>query len=66
MRKISGEIKRISSLDDSELATAAKELQAPLDLVRSVAKASEGLGEAMTSLETRKLEESQLLAGRGW
>ncbi len=39
MRKISGEIKRISSLDDSELATAAKELQAPLDLVRSVAKA---------------------------
>jgi pyridoxal 5'-phosphate synthase pdxS subunit len=39
MRKISGEIKRIASLDDSELATAAKELQAPLDLVRSVAKA---------------------------
>ena len=131
MRKISGEIKRISSLDDSELATAAKELQAPLDLVRSVAKAgklpvvlfcaggiatpadaalmmqlgaegvfvgsgifksedpatraqaiveatthfqdpdrvaraSEGLGTAMTSLETRKLEEQQLLANRGW
>ena len=39
MRKISGEFKRISSRDDSELATAAKELQAPLDLVRSVAKA---------------------------
>src|ERR1700712_4581173 len=131
MRKISGEIKRISSLDDAELATAAKELQAPLDLVRSVAKAgklpvvlfcaggiatpadaalmmqlgaegnfvgsgifksedpatraaaiveaathfqdpirvaraSEGLGMAMTSLETRKLEEQQLLANRGW
>ena len=131
MRKISGEIKRISSLDDSELATAAKELQAPLDLVRSVAKAgklpvvlfcaggiatpadaalmmqlgaegnfvgsgifksedpatraqaiveatthfqdpervaraSEGLGTAMLSLETRKLEEQQLLANRGW
>jgi pyridoxal 5'-phosphate synthase pdxS subunit len=131
MRKISGEIKRIASLDDSELATAAKELQAPLDLVRSVAKAgklpvvlfcaggiatpadaalmmqlgaegnfvgsgifksedpatraqaiveatthfqdpdrvaraSEGLGTAMTSLETRKLEEQQLLANRGW
>jgi pyridoxal 5'-phosphate synthase pdxS subunit len=31
-----------------------------------VARASEGLGTAMTSLETRKLEESQLLANRGW
>jgi len=31
-----------------------------------VARASEGLGTAMTSLETRKLDESQLLAGRGW
>jgi pyridoxal 5'-phosphate synthase pdxS subunit len=31
-----------------------------------VAKASEGLGTPMQSLETRKLEESQLLAGRGW
>jgi pyridoxal 5'-phosphate synthase pdxS subunit len=31
-----------------------------------VAKASEGLGAAMTSLETRKLDESQLLASRGW
>jgi len=31
-----------------------------------VAKASEGLGEAMTSLETRKLDEGQLLASRGW
>jgi pyridoxal 5'-phosphate synthase pdxS subunit len=39
MRLITGEIKRIASLDDAELATAAKELQAPLDLVRSVAKA---------------------------
>jgi pyridoxal 5'-phosphate synthase pdxS subunit len=127
MRKINGELKRIAGLDDSELATAAKELQAPLDLVRSVAKAgklpvvlfcaggiatpadaalmmqlgaegsgifkssdpatraqaiveatthfqdpervaraSEGLGTAMTSLETRKLEEQQLLANRGW
>jgi pyridoxal 5'-phosphate synthase pdxS subunit len=131
MRKINGEIKRIASLDDAELATAAKELQAPLDLVRSVAKAgklpvvlfcaggiatpadaalmmqlgaegvfvgsgifksddpapraaaiveatthfqdparvaaaSEGLGTAMVSLETRKLEEQQLLANRGW
>jgi pyridoxal 5'-phosphate synthase pdxS subunit len=31
-----------------------------------VARASEGLGMAMTSLETRKLEEGQLLANRGW
>ena len=31
-----------------------------------VARASEGLGTAMTSLETRKLEERQLLANRGW
>ena len=28
--------------------------------------ASEGLGTAMRSLETRKLDEDQLLAGRGW
>src|SRR3954466_2358824 len=38
MRKISGEIKRLTVLDDSELATAAKELQAPLDLVRQIAR----------------------------
>ena len=31
-----------------------------------VLAASEGLGAAMDSLESRKLEESQLLAGRGW
>jgi pyridoxal 5'-phosphate synthase pdxS subunit len=31
-----------------------------------VARASEGLGEAMFSLESRKLDEEQLLAGRGW
>src|SRR5438309_8905219 len=31
-----------------------------------VAKASEGLGGAMTSLEARKLADEQLLAGRGW
>src|ERR671919_554714 len=131
MRRITGEIKRLSVMDDAELATAAKEHQAPLDLLRSVARdgrlpvvlfcaggiatpadaalmmqlgaegnfvgsgifkssdpecraraiveatthfadparvarASEGLGGAMTSLETRKLEEGQLLANRGW
>ena len=31
-----------------------------------VAKASEGLGTPMQSLEARKLEEAQLLAPRGW
>ena len=131
MRKITNEIKRLTVLDDAELATAAKELQSPLDLVRQVARdgklpvvlfcaggiatpadaalmmqlgaegvfvgsgifkssdpatraaaiveatthyadpvrvarASEGLGTAMTSLETRKLDEAQLLANRGW
>ena len=29
-------------------------------------RASEGLGTAMESLETRKLEDRQLLANRGW
>jgi pyridoxal 5'-phosphate synthase pdxS subunit len=131
MRRITNEIKRLGVLDDAELATAAKEHQAPLDLVRQVARdgklpvvlfcaggiatpadaalmmqlgaegnfvgsgifksedpatraaaiveatthfadpvrvarASEGLGMAMTSLETRKLDEGQLLANRGW
>ena len=37
MRQIGGEIKRLTSLDEVELPTAAKELQAPLDLVREVA-----------------------------
>ncbi len=37
MRSIGGEIRRLGSLDTVELATAAKELQAPLDLVREVA-----------------------------
>ena len=31
-----------------------------------VARASEGLGGAMQSLEARKLDDQQLLAGRGW
>jgi len=38
MRQIQGEIRRLASLDESELATAAKELQAPLDLVRLTAE----------------------------
>jgi pyridoxal 5'-phosphate synthase pdxS subunit len=37
MRGITGEIRRLSVLADAELPTAAKELGAPLELVRSVA-----------------------------
>jgi len=131
MRSITGAMRRLTTLDDAELGTAAKELQAPLELVREVARigklpvplfsaggiatpsdaalmmrlgaeavfvgsgifksedpepraraiveatthfqdaeriarASEGLGIAMTSLETRKLSDEELLAGRGW
>ena len=131
LRSITGSIRRLTTLDTGELATAAKELQAPLPLVRQVAaegalpvplfcaggiatpadaslvmqlgaqavfvgsgifkssdpavrgaaiveatthfadaervaRASEGLGSAMDSLESRKLGEDQLLAGRGW
>ena len=131
LRAIGGEIKRLTGLDNAELATAAKELGAPLHLVREVAAAgrlpvvlfcaggiatpadaalvmalgaegvfvgsgifksedpalraraiveatthfrdpariaaaSAGLGRAMESLETAKLEAEQLLAPRGW
>src|SRR5881409_3149190 len=38
MRAIQGEIRRLSSLDGQELPTAAKELDAPLELVRVVAE----------------------------
>ena len=38
MRTIQGEIRRLTSMDEAELPTAAKELQAPLDLVRLVAE----------------------------
>jgi pyridoxal 5'-phosphate synthase pdxS subunit len=131
LRTIQGEIRRLTVLDISELPTAAKELGAPLELVRAVASAgrlpvvmfcaggiatpadaslvmqlgaegvfvgsgifksddpaaraaaiveatthyadparvaaaSEGLGAAMVSIESRKLPDDQLLAGRGW
>jgi pyridoxal 5'-phosphate synthase pdxS subunit len=39
MRSIKREISRLAALDASELATAAKELQAPLELVKNVAEA---------------------------
>jgi pyridoxal 5'-phosphate synthase pdxS subunit len=131
MRSISGDIRRLTTLDEAELFVAAKELQAPYDIVRQVARAGklpvplfsaggvatpadaalmmqlgaeavfvgsgifksqdpaaraaavveatthfkdperiaaacEGLGGAMDSLESRKLEPQQLLATRGW
>jgi pyridoxal 5'-phosphate synthase pdxS subunit len=131
MRQIGGEIRRLRTLGDDELATAAKNLQAPLDIVREVAargrlpvvlfcaggiatpadaalmmalgaegvfvgsgifksddppsraravvaatthwqdpervaEASRGLGQAMVSLESSKLDGDQLLAQRGW
>ena len=37
LRMIRREIRRLTMLDDAELATAAKELQAPLHLVRQIA-----------------------------
>jgi len=131
LRAIRGEIRRLGTMDDMELATAAKELQSPLALVREVAaagalpvplfcaggiatpadaslvmqlgaqsvfvgsgifksedpetrakaiveatthfadpervaRASEGLGAPMDSLETSKLQGEELLAQRGW
>jgi pyridoxal 5'-phosphate synthase pdxS subunit len=38
IRLITGEIRRLQAMDSTELATAAKNLQAPLDLVRDVAE----------------------------
>jgi pyridoxal 5'-phosphate synthase pdxS subunit len=131
LREITGAMRKLKSLDEAEVAAAAKDLGAPLDLVRGVAeagrlpvvlfcaggiatpadaslvmqlgaegvfvgsgifkasdpprraraiveatthfddpervaRASEGLGEAMSSLEARKLDDAQLLSPRGW
>jgi pyridoxal 5'-phosphate synthase pdxS subunit len=131
LRTITGEIRRLQTLGLQELATAAKELAAPLEIVREVAEsgrlpvvlfcaggiatpadaalmmalgaegvfvgsgifksedpparasaiveatthwqdaarvaqASRGLGPAMVSLESAKLDDEQLLAQRGW
>src|SRR5947207_7213311 len=38
MRTIMGEVRRLSSMDEAELPTAAKELQSPIELVRMVAE----------------------------
>jgi pyridoxal 5'-phosphate synthase pdxS subunit len=37
LRKINGGLRRLTTLDQAELATAAKELQAPLQLVKQIA-----------------------------
>jgi pyridoxal 5'-phosphate synthase pdxS subunit len=131
MREITGAIRRLTILEEAELASAAKEHGAPLDLIRGVARegklpvvlfcaggiatpadaalmmglgaegvfvgsgifksadpatraraiveatthwqdpervaaASRGLGAAMASLESSKLDGEQLLASRGW
>jgi pyridoxal 5'-phosphate synthase pdxS subunit len=131
MRQITGEIRRMTMLGEDELASAAKEIAAPIDIVRGVARdgslpvvlfcaggiatpadaalmmalgaegvfvgsgifksddpalraraiveatthwqdparvaeASRGLGPAMVSLESSKLDSEQLLAQRGW
>ncbi|HHW57007.1 MAG TPA: pyridoxal 5'-phosphate synthase lyase subunit PdxS [Clostridia bacterium] len=131
MRMINAEIKRLTTLREDELMAAAKELQAPYDLVKYVAQhgrlpvvnfaaggiatpadaalmmqlgadgvfvgsgifksqnpekmaeaivkavtyydkpeilaeVSEGLGEAMQSIDIRKLDEKDLYASRGW
>jgi pyridoxal 5'-phosphate synthase pdxS subunit len=39
MRSINSEIRRLATLDETELYAAAKELRAPYDLVREVAEA---------------------------
>jgi pyridoxal 5'-phosphate synthase pdxS subunit len=39
MRQIRGDIRRLGTLDETELFVAAKELQAPYELVREVAEA---------------------------
>src|SRR5204863_10098926 len=39
LRSVTGDIKRLGTLDEAELFGAAKELRAPHDLVRSVAHA---------------------------
>jgi pyridoxal 5'-phosphate synthase pdxS subunit len=40
MRTIQGDIRRLASMDEAELAAAAKDLRAPLELVREVAEKS--------------------------
>jgi pyridoxal 5'-phosphate synthase pdxS subunit len=54
------------SQDPPARARAIVEATTHFEDPERVARASEGLGEAMTSLEARKLDDAQLLAQRGW
>ena len=54
------------SEDPATRAAAIVEATTHYQDAARVASASEGLGMAMQSLESRKLEEGQLLANRGW
>jgi pyridoxal 5'-phosphate synthase pdxS subunit len=54
------------SSDPATRAAAVVEATTHFNDPERVARASEGLGPAMQSLEARKLDEGQLLAGRGW
>jgi pyridoxal 5'-phosphate synthase pdxS subunit len=54
------------SSDPAARAAAVVEATTHFNDPERVARASEGLGPAMQSLEARKLAEGQLLAGRGW
>jgi len=54
------------SSDPPQRARAIVEATTHFDDADRVARASEGLGEAMTSLEARKLGDEQLLSPRGW
>jgi pyridoxal 5'-phosphate synthase pdxS subunit len=54
------------SEDPDGRARAIVEATTHFDDPARVAKASEGLGPAMQSLEARKLDAGELLAGRGW
>jgi pyridoxal 5'-phosphate synthase pdxS subunit len=54
------------SSDPPQRARAIVEATTHFDDAERVARASEGLGEAMSSLEARKLAEEQLLSPRGW
>ena len=61
LRMIRGEIRRLAMLDDAELATAAKELGAPLHLVRQVA--ADGTPAGGPVLRRRDRHAGRCLAG---
>jgi pyridoxal 5'-phosphate synthase pdxS subunit len=54
------------SEDPATRAAAIVEATTHFRDAERVARACEGLGQAMASLESRKLDEQQLLANRGW